>query len=391
MPKVRVAFFAEILSEDKDGASRTMFQLIKRIPRDRFDFLFLCGKGPDQLMDWPCIHMPTLTIPYNSTYAMAIPALAKKRVIAALDLFQPDIIHIATPSLLGHFALKYAKKQHIPIITIYHTHFISYIDYYFSRFPLLIAPLKRYIQKQKKLFYNQCDSIYVPSRSILKELETFDIHPSRMQLWERGIDNQLFNPEKRNIAKMYAITGNNFPTILFASRLVWEKNLATLFHIHHELQARGVACNFLIAGDGQARKACEQAMKGAIFLGQIDHELLAMIYASADVFVFPSVSEAFGNVVLEAMASGLPCVIANAGGSKDFIQNGVNGFSCDPYNAQAFADCIEKLLTEDTLHEQFQHLSLQKSRKLNWEKLAAVYFDDIIQLSKLPNMYKLIP
>lgn len=391
MSKVRVAFFAEMLSEDKDGASRTMFQLIKRIPYDRFDFLFLCGKGPDQPLGWPCMHIPTLTIPYNNSYAMAIPALARKRLLAMLDRFQPDIIHIATPSLLGHFALKYAKKQHIPVITIYHTHFISYIDYYFKRCPLLITPLKNYIQKQKKAFYNQCDSIYVPSRSILKELNTFDIHSSRMQLWERGIDNQLFNPKKRNTARLHEITGNSLPTILFASRLVWEKNLETLFDIHHHLQARNIACNFLIAGDGQARKACEQTMKGAIFLGQIDHELLATIYASADVFVFPSVSEAFGNVVLEAMASGLPCVIANAGGSKDFIQNGINGFSCDPDNAHAFVDCIEKLLTQDTLHKQFQHLSLQNSKKLSWEKLASIYFDDITQLSQLPNIYKLIP
>jgi len=389
MPKVKVAFFAEILLEDKDGASRTMFQLIKRIPINEFDFLFICGDGPARLMGFPCIKTPTLTIPSNKNYTLSIPALAKQKLIKELHLFKPDIIHIATPSLLGHFAVKYAKKHHIPIITIYHTHFISYIDYYLKNIPFLIGPIKKYVQQKKRAFYNQCDSIYVPSNSMRQELTKYGIHPSRMQLWERGIDCHLFNPAKKDSFRLSKITGNTLPTILFTSRLVWEKNLETLFKIYHTIRKRNIACNFVIAGDGQARMACEQVMTDAIFLGQLDHESLAIIYASADIFVFPSISETYGNVVLEAMASGLPCIIANAGGSKDFIVNGLNGFACEPNNEEEYVNGIEKLLSQPSLYKQYQLLGLQKSKKLNWNHLASTYFNDIKQLSKLPNLYKL--
>lgn len=389
MQKVKVAFFAEILYEDRDGASRTMFQLIKRIPSDRFDFMFIYGEGPNQLLHFESVKVPAFQIPSNRNYCLSIPALIRKRLIRKLDDFNPDIVHIATPSLLGHFAAAYAHKRHIPVITIYHTHFISYIDYYLKRLPLLIGPAKRFISLKKKLFYNQCDYIYVPTRSIKQELINYGIQSSRMQLWERGIDSKLFNPRKRDAAKLQQITGNKLPTLLFVSRLVWEKNLEMLFQIFRLVKLRGIECNFLVVGDGAARKACEHEMKGAIFMGHINHEELATLYASSSIFIFPSISEAYGNVVLEAQASGLPCIIANGGGSKDLIENGVNGFICNPYNEAEFVDRIETLLVKKTIYQQFKMLGLQASSKRSWEHLANTYFDDIEHLGQVPSIYKL--
>ncbi|MFC6098736.1 glycosyltransferase family 4 protein [Olivibacter domesticus] len=389
MRKVKVAFFAEILFEDKDGASRTMFQLIKRISSDRFEFMFIYGEGPDQLLNFRSLKIPTLTIPSNKNYTLCLPSLVQQKLIRQLTQFNPDIIHIATPSLLGHFAAKFAQKHHIPIITIYHTHFISYIAYYFKKLPFLIEPIKKLISVKKKSFYNRCDYIYVPSNTIRKELINYGIQASKMQLWERGIDSKIFNPKKNDPELLKQITGNSLPTLLFASRLVWEKNLQTLFRIYHRIQSRNIACNFIVAGDGQARAECEKEMKGAIFMGQLSHETLAIIYASSSLFIFPSISETYGNVVLEAMASGLPCVIASGGGSQDLIQNGVNGYSCEPDNEEEYADRIETLLTNKTLYQQFREAGLHKSEKLNWDHLAAIYFDDLEHLGKLPYIYKL--
>jgi len=389
MRKVRVAFFAEILYEDKDGASRTMYQLIRRIPSERFEFLFIYGAGPSQIAQFESVKVPTLTIPSNKHYTLSLPSLSKRRLIHKLRCFAPEIIHIATPSLLGHFAASYAQKNHIPIISIYHTHFISYIDYYFKRLPFLIHPVKKYISRKKKSFYNQCDYIYVPSTSIRKELTALGIHPSRMLIWERGIDGKLFNPNKKNEEMMQRITGNDFPNLLFASRLVWEKNLELLFKIYRLVKQRAIPCNFLIAGDGQARKSCEEEMPEAIFFGQLDHSSLSTLYASSSIFLFPSVSETYGNVVMEAMASGLPCIIANEGGSSDLIQDGVNGFTCDAYDEADFVNKIEILLDQPSLYDQFRMLGLQKSEKLNWDHLATTYFHDVEQLGKLPHFYKL--
>lgn len=232
MDKTKVVFFADILIDDFDGASRTMFQIINRIPSDDFDFLFVCGLGPDKIGNYKCIHVSTLGVPGNKNYRFATPLLQKAELDKELLCFSPDIIHISTPSLLGNYALKTAKRLGIPVITIYHTHFISYIDYYIKKFPFLIDFTKQRVQEMLKVFYNQCDTIYVPSVSIMQELVQEGFNANLMKLWERGIDRNLFTPAKRNSGLMNTITNNNNPSILFVSRLVWEKNLQTMIDLY---------------------------------------------------------------------------------------------------------------------------------------------------------------
>ncbi|MCC6282396.1 MAG: glycosyltransferase family 1 protein, partial [Saprospiraceae bacterium] len=346
---IKVAFFAEILIPDFDGASRTMFQLIQRIPTGQFEFLFICGVGPDELYGFECLSLPTVTLPKNTTYKMAVPQLAKRRLKTRLDAFAPDVVHIATPSLLGQYALKYASSHHLPVLSIYHTHFISYIDYYFKSLPFLIPYVTSKVAASQKNFYNRCDLVYVPAEGIMAELKAIGIEDKRMKIWKRGMDTSLFSPQKRNPALMRRLTGNELPTVLFASRLVWEKNLETLIRVYERCRSLQVPCNFVVAGDGVARKACESRMPGAVFLGTVDHETLSELYASADIFLFPSISESYGNVVLEAMASGLPCVLADGGGSRDFVEQGVNGFKCSPNDEVEYVEKIELLLKDKTL------------------------------------------
>lgn len=380
MKKIKVAFFAEILIEDFDGASRTMFQLIKRIDPERFDFLFICGVGPDTIGGFACMKVPVINLPVNAGYTMALPGMIKKDIKRNLKLFEPDIIHIATPSLLGTFALKYGRKHELPVISIYHTHFISYIDYYLKHTPFLIERVKQIIAENQRTFYNQCEMVYVPAGSIKKELEGMGVTPGRMKIWKRGVDNELFSPARADAERMRKLVGNDNPTVIFASRLVWEKNLETLFRIYDHMQGCELAINLLIVGDGGAKKNCMQQMPKAIFTGKVNHEELSVLYASSDLFLFPSVSEAYGNVVLEAMASGLPCVIANGGGSKDFIKNGFNGFKCDPYNENDYIDKMQLILSNTRLRNQFVFEGLQYTRRLSWNKLAYTYFSDLMAI-----------
>jgi len=379
MKRTKVAFFAEILIEDFDGASRTMFQLINRIDKERFKFLFICGVGPDQVNGYECVKIPVINLPINAGYTMALPTLMKKEIEKKLNEFEPDVIHIATPSLLGAFSLKYAGKNDLPVITIYHTHFISYIDYYLKHAPFLINRVKHAIAESQKDFYNKCDKVYVPAESIKSELEEMGIEPLRMKIWKRGIDTELFSPKHKDSSLMQQLVGNENPTIIFASRLVWEKNLETLFRICDLIQGNKI--NLLIVGDGGAKKACISSMENAIFTGKVSHQELAVLYASASVFLFPSVSETYGNVVLEAMASGLPCVIADGGGSKDFIVQGVNGFKCDPYNENDYLEKIVSVLQDKDLRWQFIQEGLNYTKQLSWEQLAYEYFDDLDMLA----------
>lgn len=358
-----------------------MFQLIKRIPQSNYEFLFICGKGPDDVIGFECLKIPSITLPINTTYTMSLPQLALPVIKGKLHEFQPDVVHIATPSPLGQFALKFARSHSLPVISVYHTHFISYVDYYLKHLPFLSKFIKSKMSVSLRDFYNQCDQVYIPSESIAAELRDTGIHASRMKIWKRGIDTDLFSPVKRDVSVMHEITGNDHPTILFASRLVWEKNLETLFRIYDCLQRRNLEYNLVIAGDGVAGEFCKSRMKKAYFIGAADHQHLSILYATADVFIFTSVSESYGNVVLEAMASGLPCVIANGGGAKDFIDQGINGFKCEPNNEEDYIEKINLVLQNKYLWSQFSEEGRTYSLGFDWDELADTYFNDISILS----------
>jgi len=389
MKRIKVAFFAEILKEELDGATRTMFQLIKRIDDRRFEFLFICASGPDVPPQHECFEVPAIRLPINAAYAMALPWLAHSKLKRKLAGFNPDVIHIATPSLLGSFAAKYAQQHRLPVISIYHTHFISYIDYYLKHLPYLIKPVKFIMADGQRTFYNNCDKIYVPAESIKTELADLGVEEHRMMLWKRGIDTKLFSPDKKDKTLLAQMMGNNHATILFASRLVWEKNLETLIAIYDNAQQLKLNVNFLIVGDGVAKSACVARMPEAVFTGRVDHQMLSILYASCDMFLFPSVSETYGNVVLEAMASGLPCIVADGGGSRDLITQGENGFKCNPYNVADYMEAINTLLEYPPLRQLMADSGLRYAARFKWEQLADTYFNDLRYMAGMPVPEKL--
>lgn len=375
--KIKVAFFADILVKDFDGASRTMYQLIERIPKDKYEFHFFCGMPPNHDTGFPVYSVPSIPIPFNSTYKVAIPLFSRLTLIKKLDEFDADIIHIASPSPLGVFAHKYNKKKKVPVITIYHTHFISYIQYYLRSIPSLINTVRSKVAGSQKKFYKKASLMYVPTQQIIKELDEADFHTENMKIWQRGINHAVFNTNKKDISYIRSITGNEKPNIIFASRLVWEKNLSTLIEVFKLSKANGDLYNFIIVGDGVAKEAAQEQMTGAFFMGKVDHDSLSKLYASSDVFIFPSVSETYGNVVVEAMACGCPCVIARGGGSQSLVKDGERGFLCEPNDAREYLDRINEIISNEPLKSTFVNNGLAYTKELDWDKLADVYFEDI--------------
>lgn len=383
MSRIKVAFFAEILIEDFDGASRTMYQLLNRIPHEEFEFVFFCGVPPDKELGCEVVQFPTFRIPYNNTYQVVFPYFSTGRVKKKLKDFQPDVIHIASPSPLGNFARKYAKKQNIPLIAIYHTHFIPYIKYYFRGLPALIPFFEKKAIQITRTFYKSPDLVYAPSQLVIDELKDMcQLEGHNLKLWQRGIDQNLFSPQKKDKTFIRNIVKNDRPTILFVSRLVWEKNLQTLINLYDLCEREQVQVNFVVAGDGVARKDAEKQMPNAFFLGMINHEELATVYASSDVYFFPSDTESFGNVVIEAMASGIPCVVANGGGPKSLIKDGENGFLCPPNDVEYYWEKIQLLLNNQERRTNMIAKGLDFVATLSWENLAATYFEDLKKLAK---------
>lgn len=380
--KIKVAFFTDILIKDYDGAIKTMYQLIQRIPDDRFEYLFFCGVAPRHNFPYRTIRVPSLIVPFNISYRAALPGLASRKLRRILNDFSPDVIHISTPSFLGFFGLRYAIEQQIPILSVYHTHFISYMRYYFKMVPFMIKVTESFITRLYKKFYNRCDLVYVPTDFMIKELTEHGITANRLKQWHRGLDTGLFNPGRRDDAYIRSITGNDKPCLLYASRIVWEKNIETLIGIYDEAEAQQLDVNFIVAGSGVAEPEARERMKNAFFLGHLDQNKLGKLYASADIFVFPSISESYGNVVMEATACGCIPVIARGGGSQALVEDNVTGFMCEPNDARDYIEKIRVLLNDTGLRDRMKAEGSKYISLLSWDHLAKVYFSDIEQLAR---------
>lgn len=379
--KIKIAFFAESLLENIDGAVRTMYQLINRIPEDTFEFLFITGEGPEGPFPHEIMLVPSIKLPFNPTYKMTLSFLHKKQIEQKLNTFEPAVIHIATPSPMGHFASKYAEARNLPVISIYHTHFLSYLDYYLRHVKFLLPAARNRLIGDMQTFYNACDLVYVPTNRMSEDLCQMGVFSNHLKLWQRGLKTGLFSPNKRDLHYIHSLSGNRYQNILFASRLVWEKNLKTLERVYEQIKQMGLPYNFIIAGEGAAKENLQQSMPEAHFLGHVDHEELSKLYASADVFLFPSISETYGNVLIEAMASGLPCVIGNGGGTTDLVTHKWNGLICQPNDERQYVEAIQLVLHNELLRKSIVNKGLGYVKDLSWDKLVDTYFSDLSRLA----------
>lgn len=175
-------------------------------------------------------------------------------------------------------------------------------------------------------------------------------------------------------------TGNDKKNIIFASRLVWEKNLKVLVELYELIQKQVLPYNLIVAGDGLAKEELEQMMPSAYFTGYMNHDHLSELYASSDYFVFTSITETFGNVITEAMASGLPCLIADGGGSKSLIKQGINGFLCKPHQAKDYLHKIQLLEEHPEFCRMMKIQAIKDVSQLSWDHLVQSLFTQMKEL-----------
>jgi glycosyltransferase involved in cell wall biosynthesis len=305
--------------------------------------------------------VPSVPMPGRSEYRVTVgfPDKIKKQ----LDHFDPTLVHLATPDLLGFRAMRYAQVNNMQIVSSYHTHFTSYLKYYNLQLLEMLG------WKYLAWFYSQCKHIYVPSSSMAEELNKHGITEG-IRLWTRGVNINQFNPRFRSMEWRRNLGVNDREYLVtFVSRLVWEKDLQTFVDSVKKLLSDDIPVKPMIVGDGPARKELEYMLPEAHFTGFLTGDELASAYASSDVFLFPSDTETFGNVTLEAMACGLPVVVADATGSKSLVEPGVNGYLATPRKPKEFADQTKKVLNDDEKRQQMSKAARQKALAFDWEKV----------------------
>lgn len=255
---------------------------------------------------------------------------------------RPDVLYIATEGPLGLSALRAARRLGIAVVSGFHTNFQQYTSQY--GLGLLTRMLTHYL----RWFHNRSAMTLVPSVSQRLELERR--HFERLALLSRGVDSQLFHPSKRQSAlrEQWGLSDTDI-AVIHVGRLAPEKNLGLLKRCFDTLRETYPQrhLKLIVVGDGPQRSTLEKEMPEAIFCGAQRGEALAAHYASGDLFVFPSLTETFGNVVLEALASGLGVVAYDQAAAAQHIRHGYNGVSAMPGDEQAFCEAAAWLLEEE--------------------------------------------
>jgi glycosyltransferase involved in cell wall biosynthesis len=217
------------------------------------------------------------------------------------------------------------------------------------------------------------DRTFVPTRPILDELKDQNIN--RLEYLPNGVDLDLFNPAHRSPMWREKISPDNKPVVIFVSRLVWEKDLAVLARAYQIVRRKRTDFEMVIVGEGNAREEFQEMMPGAHFLGYQSGHTLAESYASADIFVFPSTTETFGLVTIEAMASGLAPIAAKVGGATGIIQEGTSGLFAEPLSGEDLAQSVERLLDDTGLRQELARGALRRAKEFSWKIILGQLFD----------------
>jgi glycosyltransferase involved in cell wall biosynthesis len=362
---MRVAYFTDALPPMADGVTRSLSRLVETLPQHDVAFRFFAGVRPDPGLPWrDRVHKVTgfrVPLPLYPSYRLGLPVAG----LAALRAFRPDVVHVLSPTLLGLFGVEGARRLGIPVVGSFHTDFMAYLRFHG------LERWERHGWRYLRWFYNRCSVTLAPSSSMAQRLRENGVE--RVGLWERGIDPQHFSPALRSEALRERARACDRPLLLYVGRLVREKNLEDLAAAVAILNKTigPDAFRLAIVGDGPFAPELKQRLPHAHFAGYQQNGALARWYASADLFVFPSTTETFGNVVLEALASGVPVVGADACGTRDLVQHGVNGLLCQPNDPADLARNITWLLTDATRLERLSDAAEVTALRYRWPDVNA--------------------
>jgi glycosyltransferase involved in cell wall biosynthesis len=359
---LRVALVTGSYNYIPDGVALTLNRLVAFMEARGVEMLVFApvGRQPAFAHAGDVVPVPSIAAPGRGEYraALGLPRRPRERLLA----FNPDILHIATPDLLGHAAQRLGRRMGWPIVASYHTRFETYLKYYgLQGLTPVLADLVR-------TFYDRCSEIYAPSESMIEVLRADGV-TAPIRLWPRGVDTSRFHPGARSDAWRAdrGLTPDDV-VIAFVSRLVKEKRVAEVAQVFARLLSAGIPHRALFAGDGPERAFLEKQVPGALFEGFLSGDDLASAYANSDIFLFPSDTETFGNVTLEAMASGLPTVCADATGSRSLVEPGVTGYLADVGDVDALFGAVATLAGDPDLRRTMGSAARARSLRFSWDE-----------------------
>jgi phosphatidylinositol alpha 1,6-mannosyltransferase len=327
---VRVAIVTESFLPQVNGVTNSVLRVLEHLRRQGFPALVVApGNGPDQHEGTPVVRVPAVDLPVVSSLPIGVPT---RKVLAALADFGPDVVHLASPFVLGARGLSAARRLGVPTVAVYQTDVAGFAGSYG------LGLTARAAWRWTRRLHTLADRTLAPSTWAVDALREHGV--PRVFRWARGVDTNLFRPSRRDDRLRAELAPNGELLVGYVGRLAPEKQVTRLAAL---ADAPGV--RVVVVGDGPDRDELRERLPGAAFLGFRTGEPLATAYASLDVFVHPGPHETFCQAVQEALASGVPVIAPDAGGPRDLIRPGRTGYLLPPQNADAFGAGLRDAVT----------------------------------------------
>ncbi len=344
----KVLLAADMIGDDNGIRTRVKEMLSASDGIVDFKAVTCGGKGmPDLTVLEP---MCTLSVPRYSGLKLHVPRFTD--IVELIETGGFDVVHVMTPGPVGLEVLLAARLAGLPAVASYHTDVGSYISYY--------SPVDIYAEfysKYEGWFFGRFDRVFALSRSAARTLCAEGVDEKRTCIMGTGVNSDVFNPAARDMSWRAQFAASDESLVLYAGRLVREKNVSLLVDIFESIASTNMKVKFLIVGQGNMRSYLEDRFKKGVvsgrvcFLPWLSHYDMPKVFASSDVFVFPSDTETFGNVVLEAMSCGLPVVVSSKGACRELVDASGGGVVCRAGDVVHFSRSVGLLLSDGVLRE----------------------------------------
>lgn len=365
-PSLRIAVVTETWPPEVNGVAVTLAKLVQSLSHRNHDVQLI--RPRQAKTDFPLqdssleeVLMRGMPIPRYPELKLGLPS--KKTLLKAWTLRRPDVVHIATEGPLGWSALQAAKVLKLPVTSDFRTNFQSYSKHYGVGW--LRKPIVAYLRK----FHNATSCTMVPTQELMRTLGENGF--VNLKVVARGVDTQLFNVHKRDLNLRHSWGATDSTRVLISvGRIAPEKNLEQVLKTYEALCFMGESVKLVMVGDGPLKAQFQQRFPSIIFPGMLAQSELAAYYASADLFVFPSQTETFGNVTLEALASGIPVLAFDCAAARDWVKPNSNGWLVDENNPDGFAAQALAVMRQPELFDRVTQTTRQQVVHLDWNQIA---------------------
>ncbi len=375
---LRIAIVTETFPPEVNGVAMTLGRIVEGLLRRGHQIQLVRPRQASEGSNPPSDHLNEvlcqgIQIPAYKDLRFGLPL--KSRLTKLWKEKRPDIVHVATEGPLGWSAVAAARKLQLPISSSFHTNFHNYSQHY--GIGLLKTPIEAYLRK----LHNRTEATMVPTKALVLELQGRGF--KNVTLLSRGVDTDLFSPAKRSqsVRDGWGASPEDV-VVLLVGRLAKEKNVGLVIAAFQAIKLRMPNARLVFVGDGPLRNEMEKTCPDAIFAGVRKDEDLAAHYASGDLFLFPSLTETFGNVVPEALASGLAVLSYAIAGAKELITNGQNGILVTPGDELKFVNAAIELATDMLQQKKIRKFSASSVAHLGWETIYSSFVETLTGILK---------